>query len=95
MTSLWKKRLMNILALLVTGAVIIPVCAYLVGGYIVGPYEGNSGLAGYLGTIYLSAWRGERAALTLILAPMLIVAVWLIGLRLYRHDRTGGEPTAA
>jgi hypothetical protein len=95
MTTLWKKRLMNILALLVTGAVILPVGAYLVGGYIVGPYEGNSGLAGYLGTIYLSAWRGEQAALTLILAPLLIVAVWLIGLRLYRRGRTGVGPTAA
>lgn len=86
---------MSILALLVTGAVIIPIGAYLVGSYVVGPYEGDGGMAGYLGAIYLSAWRGERAALTLILAPLLIVMAWLIGLRLFRRGRTGIRTEAA
>jgi len=95
MTSPWKKRLMSILALLLTGAVIIPVVAYLVGGYVVGPYAGDGGLAGYLGAIYLSAWHGERAALTLILTPILIVMVWLIGLRLFRRGRAGVRPETA
>ncbi|MAF82966.1 MAG: hypothetical protein CL797_02560 [Chromatiales bacterium] len=78
--------MLNILALLVTGTVIIPIGAYLVGRYVVGPYEGSSGLAGYLGTIYLSAWHGDIAALWLILAPLQIAAVRLIGLWLYRRE---------
>lgn len=85
MTPLWKKRLQTLLALLVTGAVIIPVAAYLVGGAAVGPYEGEGGLAGYLGTIYRSALRGEQAALTLILTPLLITTIWWLSLRFARR----------
>ena len=85
----WKKTLIRIGALLVVGAVIVPIMAYLVGGTIVGPYEGNSGLAGYLGTIYLSTWHGERAALTLILSPLLIIAIWLTALWLFRRSHAG------
>ena len=80
MTLLWKNRLKRTGALLLTGALFVPIAAYLIGSYIIGPYEGNGGLAGFLGTIYLSAGRGERAALVLILAPLLIVTVWQIGL---------------
>jgi len=87
MTSLWKKRLTRFAALLVTGAVIIPVGAYLVGSVVVGPYEGENGLAGYLGTIYLAALGGERAALILILSPWLIVIVWKVGLQFVRRGR--------
>ncbi len=92
MTVPWKQSLMNVLALLVTGAVFIPIVAYLIGGYIVGPYEGENGLAGYLEVIYLSAGHGERAALTLILTPLLIVIAWLIGLRLFRRGQIGDTP---
>jgi hypothetical protein len=95
MTPLLRKRLTNLLALFVTGAAIIPVGGYLIGRYVIGPYEGENGLAGYLGSIYLAAWQGEKAALVLILAPMLVVGIWLIGLRLFRRDRAGTEPTAA
>ena len=85
----WKRNLIRIVALLVIGAVIVPIVAYLVGGTIVGPYEGNGGLTDYLGTIYLSAGRGERAALTLILTPLLIVAIWLTALWLFRRSHAG------
>lgn len=84
MTLPWKKRLIRIGALLLTGAIVVPAGAYIIGSTVIGPYEGNAGLAGYLGTIYLSAWRGERAALILILGPLLIVITWLIGRRLFR-----------
>ena len=95
MTPLLRKRLTNLLALFVTGAAIIPVGAYLIGRYVIGPYAGENGLAGYLGSIYLAAWQGEKAALILILTPILVVGIWLIGLRLFRRHRTGTEPTAA
>jgi len=95
MTAQLRKRLTNLLALLVTGAAIIPVGAYLIGRYVIGPYEGEYGLAGYLGSIYLAAWQGEKPALILILAPMLVVGIWLIGMRLFRRDRAGRESTAS
>jgi len=85
----WKKTLLRSGTLLVIGAVLIPVIAYLVGGAIVGPYEGNGGLAGYLGTIYQSTWHGERAALMLILAPLLVVAAWMTALWLLRRHQAG------
>jgi hypothetical protein len=93
MTPQLRTRLTNILALLVTGAAIIPAGAYLIGRYVIGPYAGQSGLASYLGSIYLAAWQGEKAALILILAPMLIVGIWLIGLRLFWRDQAGNDST--
>lgn len=92
MTGPSKKRLTGIVLLLLTALVFIPVAAYVVGGMVVGPYEGDSGLTGYLGTIYQSAMRGERAALTLILSPLIIVLVWQIGLMLFRHRQTDAQP---
>jgi len=83
---------LNSLALLVTGAVFIPAGAYLVGRFVIGPYEGDHGLAGYLETIYWSAWHGEQLALMLILGPLLIAATWLIGLRISRYKRPGAGP---
>jgi len=90
-----RKRLTNLLALVVTGATIIPVGAYLVGSYVVGPYEGEYGLAGYLGSIYLAAWQGEKAALILLLAPILAVGAWMIALWLYRPNRADADATTA
>lgn len=87
MTTLSKKRLTRVAALLLTAIVFIPAAGYLIGSTIVGPYEGDGGLAGYLGTIYLSAMRGERAALTLILSPLLIVVIWQISLLLFRRGQ--------
>jgi len=87
----WKRCLLNSLALLVTGAVFIPVGAYLVGRFVIGPYEGEHGLAGYLEMIYWSAWHGKQAALMLILGPMLIVGTWLVGLRISRYKRPGAK----
>ena len=91
MTSPLRTRLTNLLALLVTGTTVIPVAAYLVGHTVIGPYEGDYGLAGYLGSIYLAAWQGKKAALIIMLAPVLVAGAWLIGLRLYgrAHAATG------
>ncbi len=89
MTDPSKKRLIRIAIVLLTAFVFIPVTAYLVGTIVVGPYEGESGLAGYLATIYQSALRGERAALTLTLSPLLIVIAWQVGLLLFRRARIG------
>jgi len=87
-TSPWKKRLIGFGAVLLTAVVIIPVVAYSIGSYVVGPYGGDGGWVGYLSTIYVAAGRGERAALLLILAPILIVMIWIVSLWLFRRGRT-------
>jgi integral membrane sensor domain MASE1 len=89
MMSFWKNRLRQIAVLLLTGAFFVPVTAYLVGSFVVGAYEGDGGLMGYLSTIYLSAWHAEQAALILILAPLLIIMSWQIGLWLSRRAHSG------
>ena len=74
---------------------IVEVVALFVGLFVIGPYEGEYGLAGYLGSIYLAAWQGKWTALVLILAPLLTVGAWLAGLWLYRRDRAeAGSPAA-
>lgn len=90
----YKKHLKGIGLLILCATVFIPVLGYVVGSAVVGPYEGDGGLPGYLGTIYVSALRGERAALTLLFAPGLIVIVWLVGLWLFRRapaEKAGSE----
>jgi len=78
-----------------TATVIIPVVAYFIGGYMVGPYEGDGGLVSYLGAIYVAAGRGERAALTLLLAPMLVIMIWVGGWWVLRRNRIQAETDAA
>lgn len=94
MTPLWKKCLTALVALITVAAVIIPVIAYFIGGYMVGPYEGDGGLTNYLGTIYVAAGQGERAALTLILAPMLMVMIWLGVWLAWRRNRPRAKTDA-
>ena len=63
------------LALLLS-IVLVPVCAYIGGSLVVGDYEGQSRLLGYLVAIFGDAWRGRWLAWILILAPVLLVAIW-------------------
>ena len=64
--------------LVLVSLIIVPVCGYLVGGLIVGPYEGSGGLPGYLGQIISRAFSGERSAWILMLTPAIIVSIWSI-----------------
>ena len=62
----------------------VPVAVYVLGGLIVGPYEGERGLLGMMGTIYVDALTGHAAAWLLLLAPVLLVAIWLGCIKLRR-----------
>jgi len=71
---------MRTLSLLLLSCLLLPVLAYISGRAVVGPYEGSSGLLGYLGSIFGDAARGSWLAWVLLLAPVATVALWtLIG----------------
>ena len=78
-------RLRNAALVWLPSMVVVPLCAYLGGSIVVGDYEGQSGLLGYLGAIYGDALSGRWYAWILILAPALIIATWAIALRVRRH----------
>jgi hypothetical protein len=54
----------------------VPALIYLVGGLIVGPYEGEGGLSQMMGTIYVDAMTGHLSAWLLLLAPLLLALIW-------------------
>ncbi|MGI9291404.1 MAG: hypothetical protein ACR2QG_09055 [Gammaproteobacteria bacterium] len=62
----------------------IPVIIYIGGSIIVGPYEGQSGLIGMMGNIYVDALRLKLSAWVLLLSPLLLVAIWKLCFRLRR-----------
>ena len=66
------------------GLVFLPVGVYTFGQFVVGPYEGTSGLAGFLSSIYTDLLRGKLAAWTLALSPAAVIAIWYIVLWLRR-----------
>jgi hypothetical protein len=55
----------------------VPIIIYLFGGLLVGPYQGENGLLGFMGAIYLDALTGHLAALILLLSPAILVSIWL------------------
>jgi len=78
------------LALLLS-VLLVPVLAYIGGSLVVGDYEGNSGMLGYLLSIYGDAARGRWLAWILILAPVLIIATWTLVIRLIRRAGDDAE----
>ncbi len=66
--------------LIVLSTIIIPVLAYLVGSWLVGPYEGNFGMLGFFVSIYADAMQAKPAPWILLLAAPAIVVVWHIAL---------------
>ena len=73
------KHWLSILLLCLIG---VPVAVYLVGGLIVGPYEGEGGILGMVGTIYADALTGHLSAWVLLSSPLLLVAIWMLVARL-------------
>jgi len=88
----WRRRALTVLALLLTGALVVPALAYFVGTVVVGPYEGAGGLAGYLGTILAAAGRGDRAALIIGLTPIGLAVIWRLALWSMRRTADDHSP---
>jgi hypothetical protein len=63
---------------LLSGALLLPVTAYIAAGRIIGPYAGTRGLASYLGAIYLDASQGKPLALLILVAPTLCLGLWML-----------------
>jgi hypothetical protein len=55
----------------------VPVIIYIFGSLIVGPYMGEGGLLGMLGTIYLEALTGHLSALILLFSPAILITIWI------------------
>ena len=84
-------RLRTLGLALLLSFLIVPVCAFVGGLIVVGDYEGQSGLLGYMAAIYGDALRGRWLAWILILAPILIVGLWTIIAKLTRRPQTVTE----
>ncbi len=78
------KPLLAMLALALTGGLVLPIAGYVAGKRTIGPYAGKLGLSDYLGSIYAAAFRGELLAWWLLLAPALIATVWYVLARIAR-----------
>ena len=55
----------------------VPAIVYWVGGLLAGPYEGERGILGMMGTIYGDALTGHLSALILLFAPMILIGIWI------------------
>lgn len=62
--------------LCLAGVVIAPLAAYAFGAVVMGPYEGDGGLGGFLAAVYGDALRGRWSALGLVLSPAAAVLCW-------------------
>lgn len=81
--------LVYLLGLALTGGLVLPIASYVAGKRVIGAYEGKLGLSDYLDSVYAAAGRGEFLAWWLLLAPALIVGVWLLVIRLgWRRQET-------
>ncbi len=82
------KPLLAVLALALTGGLVLPIAGYVAGKRTIGAYAGRLGLSDYLGSIYAAAFRGELLAWWLLLTPALTAAVWFVLTRI--AQRAGG-----
>jgi hypothetical protein len=82
------KPVLAVLALALTGGLVLPIAGYLAGKRTIGAYAGRLGLSDYLGSIYTAAFRGELLAWWLLLTPALIATLWYV---LARVDQRAGR----
>ncbi len=85
------RRLIWILGLLVTGGIVLPLAAYLIGTRLAGPFAGTRGFASYLGAILADAAAGRPLALLLILGPLACAFVWTLRGWWWRRYRLAPE----
>ena len=61
---------------------LVPVVVFIGGSVLVGPYEGEFGIVGMIGTIYGDAARLKGSAWLVLLAPWLLALTWAACFRL-------------
>jgi hypothetical protein len=82
-TRLRNEALLAVL-LMAVGLLALPAAIFVVGGQIMGPYEGENGLASLAGAIWTALGTGQPAAWTLVLSPYLVVQLFRLALGLRR-----------
>jgi hypothetical protein len=82
----YKNELILLGSLLGFGLLLLPFVVYVVGMEIVGPYEGEGGPFGLLGSILAAMARGNWAAWILTLSPYLIVQLTRLAVRVLRRS---------
>ena len=83
-----KKELVLFGSLFAFGLVLLPLVVYLVGVEIIGPYEGEGGAFGLLGSIMVALVHGAWPAWMLTLAPYLVVQLSRLAIHvLWRRPR--------
>ncbi len=76
------KRLKNWIIFALVSLLLVPPLVYMGGSVLVGPYEGEFGMIGMIGTIYADAARLKASAWIVLLAPLLLGLIWAGCIRL-------------
>lgn len=76
------RKIPSWVQLLFLSGVLVPIAAYVVGQWLIGPYAGNFGLLGYFFSIYSDALQAKPAAWILLTGLPLMLLSLRIGLKL-------------
>ena len=85
------RSLLLFAALSLLGVLLAPLVVYWFGSTVMGPYEGDSGLTGFLGSVYSAAWAARPGALALILSPAGLLLTWWLIFKFLLGSRHAGE----
>jgi hypothetical protein len=72
-----NNKLVRWLAYFGLSVVIAPIIVFNAGLLLVGEYEGENGLFGFLSTVYGAALSGSLSAWLLLLGPIIVVLIWM------------------
>ena len=76
------RKIPSWVQLLFLSGILVPIAAYVVGQWIIGPYEGNFGLLGYFFSIYSDALQAKPTAWILLTGRPLMLLSLRIGLKI-------------
>ncbi len=82
------KNIPSWVKLLFVSGVLVPAVAFLVGQWLVGPYEGRFGVLGFFVSIYVDALQAKPAAWILLTALPLMLMIGKLGWRISRNAGT-------
>lgn len=85
------RSLLLFAVLSLLGVLLAPLVVYWFGSTVMGPYEGDSGLSGFLASIYSAAWAARPGALALILSPAGLLLTWWLVVKLLLSSRSTVE----
>ena len=89
-----RRTALTLAILCLAGALLAPVAVYLFGSTVMGPYEGDGGLAGFSASVFAAAVEGKAGALALVLTPAGLLLTWWLVFQLLRRTRSGPKEQA-